>query len=320
MHIEKHYFHMGCNKACNESDMNQKVSNINLLDGVAVFVGVINAGSFTAAARVLGHSTSYVSKEISRLEKRLGSRLLNRTTRTISLTDAGRAYYERCSQIVIDAENAQRSISQLQDTPRGLLRINAPGSFGSKHLLDVLAQFMHRYPEVKLEVEFNDRLIDVVAEGYDVVIRVGEIKDTNLVARKFTSSRAVVVASPDYIKRKGCPKLVEDLIQHDCIAYSLLPVPTQWDFYKDGVRSSVTVNPRALCNSSAIEVAMVVQGIGITRVPLFTCEEEVARGELQIIMDDYDEVKFDVFAVYPHRQYLTAKVRAFVDFVVDAFD
>lgn len=299
--------------------MNQKVANIDLLDGVAVFVGVINAGSFTAAARALGHSTSYVSKEISRLEERLGSRLLNRTTRTLSLTDAGRAYYERCSQIVIDAENAERSINQLQDKPRGLLRINAPVSFGSQYLLDVLSQFMHRYPEVKLEVEFNDRLIDVVAEGYDVVIRVGEIKDSNLVARKFTSSRVVVVASPDYIKRKGCPEKAEDLTQHDYIAYSLLPTPAQLDFYKDGVRSSVTVDPRAMCNSAAIEVAMAVQGIGITRLPLFTCEQEVANGELKIILEDYDKIKFDVYAVYPHRQYLTAKVRAFVDFVVDAF-
>jgi DNA-binding transcriptional LysR family regulator len=299
--------------------MVQKVANTDLLDGVAVFVGVINAGSFTAAARALGHSTSYVSKEISRLEKRLGSRLLNRTTRTISLTDAGRAYYERCNQIVIDAENAERSINQLQDRPRGLLRINAPASFGSKYLLDVLPQFMHRYPEVKLEVEFNDRLIDVVAEGYDVVIRVGEIKDTNLVARKFTSSKIVVVASPDYLKRMGCPKTVDELAQHDCLTYSLLPTPTQWDFYKGGVRSSVTVDPRAICNGSLIEVAMAKQGIGITRLPLFTCEQEVADGDLQIILEDYDQVQLDVFAVYPHRQYLTAKVRAFVDFVVEAF-
>ena len=296
-----------------------KIVNTDLLDGMAVFVGVINAGSFTAAANALGHSTSYVSKEITRLEKRLGSRLLNRTTRTISLTDAGRAYFERCSQIVIDAENAERSINQLQEKPSGLLRINAPGSFGSKYLLNILPQFMHRYPEVKLEVEFNDRLINVVEEGFDVVIRVGEIKDSNLVARKFTSSRAVVVASPDYIQRKGCPKQVEDLTQHDCIAYSLLPTPTQWSFYKNGVRSSVTVEPRAMCNSAEIEIAMVVQGIGVTRLPLFTCEKEVERGELKIILDDYDQIKYDVFAVYPHRQYLTAKVRAFVDFLVDEF-
>jgi len=299
--------------------MTHKIVNIELLDGIAVFVGIINAGSFTAAARALGHSTSYVSKEITRLEKRLGSRLLNRTTRTISLTDVGRAYYECCSQLVIDAENAERSINQLQETPSGLLRINAPRSFSTQYLLNVLSQFMHRYPEIKLEVVLNDRLIDVVAEGYDVVIRVGEIKDSNLIARKFTSSRAVVVASPDYIERKGCPKKAEDLTLHDCIAYSLLPMPTHWDFYKDGVRSNVTVDPRAICNNAATEVAMVVQGIGIARLPLFTCEPEVSSGELQIILEDYDQLTLNVYTVYPHRQYLTAKVRAFVDFVVEAF-
>jgi DNA-binding transcriptional LysR family regulator len=299
--------------------MSQRVANTHLLDGIAVFVGVINTGSFTAAAQALGRSTSYVSKEITRLEKRLGCRLLNRTTRTISLTDVGRAYYERCNQIVIDAENAERSINRLQDKPRGLLRINAPASFGSTHLLDVLSQFMHLYPEVKLEIEFNDRLIDVVAEGYDVVIRVGEIKDTNLVARKFTSSRGVIVASPSYIKNKGCPKQAKDLMQHDCIAYSLLPTPTQWSFYKNGEHTNITIDPRVMCNSAAIEVAMVMNGIGITRLPLFTCEQEVKNGKLQVILDDYDQMNFNVYAVYPHRQYLTAKVRAFVDFVVEAF-
>ncbi|MDW3095521.1 MAG: LysR family transcriptional regulator [Gammaproteobacteria bacterium] len=299
--------------------MAQKVVKTNVLDGMAVFVGVINAGSFTAAARALGHSTSYISKEITRLEKRLGSRLLNRTTRTISLTDTGRAFYERSNQIVNDAENAERSINQLQEKPSGLLRINAPGSFGTNYLLDVLPQFMHRYPEVKLEVEFNDRLIDVVAEGYDIVIRVDAIKDSNLVARKFTSSKNVVVASPDYLKRKGCPTKAEDLVHHDCVAYSLLPMPTQWDFYKDGVRTNVTVDPRAMCNSSIIEVAMVVNGIGITRLPLFTCKKEVDNGDLNVILDDYDEITHDVYAIYPHRQYLTAKVRAFVDFLVEAF-
>jgi DNA-binding transcriptional LysR family regulator len=299
--------------------MTKNIANINLLDGMAVFVEVINAGSFTAAARSLGHSTSYISKQVTRLEKRLGSRLLNRTTRTISLTDAGRAYYERCSQIMIDAENAERSINRLQETPSGLLRINAPVSFGSRHLLDVFSTFMQSYPDVKLEVEFNDRLIDVVAEGYDVVIRVGEIKDSSLVARKITSSKSVVLASPDYIKRKGKPQRVEDLTQHDCIAYSLLPAPTQWAFYKDGQRSSVTVDPCAMCNNAELEVAMLVQGIGIARLPLFTCEQEVASGALQIILQDYEQHQLDVFAVYPHRQYLTAKVRAFVDYVVAAF-
>jgi len=300
--------------------MGQKVFNTDLLDGMAVFVDVVNSGSFTRAADELGRSTSYVSKAISSLEKRLGSRLLNRTTRTISLTDAGRAYFERCRQIVFDAENAERSINRLQENPSGLLRINAPVSFGSKYLLDVLPQFLIRYPEVKMDVEFNDRLIDVVAEGYDVVIRVGAIKDSNLVARKFASSKIVTVAAPDYLKRKGCPQQVEDLMQHDCIAYSLLPAPTLWDFYQAGERSSVSIEPRTICNNAAIQMAMLVQGIGIARLPYFICEQEGNNGQLQIILDSYEQVPLDVYAVYPHRQYLTAKVRAFVDFIAEAFD
>jgi len=299
--------------------MVERLANIDLLDGIAAFVGVMDAGSFTAAAQALGHSTSYISKEITRLEKRLGSRLLNRTTRTISLTDAGRAYYERCSQIIIDAENAERSISHLQETPSGLLRLNSSISFGSTYLLGILGQFMHQYPEIKLEVDFNDRFIDIISEGYDVVIRVGEIKDSNLIARKFTSSRAVVVASPDYLKRNGCPQSAEELSQHECIAYSLLPTPKTWSFYKEGVRSNITFEPRVMCNNAEIEVSMVMQGIGITRIPLFICEKEIQNGNLQIILDDYDSIEYDIFAVFPHRQYLTAKVRAFVDFLVDAF-
>lgn len=300
--------------------MVQKTFNTELLNGVAVFVGVIHAGSFTAAAQALGHSTSYVSKEITRLEKRLGSRLLNRTTRTISLTDAGRAYFERCSQIVIDAENAERSIGQLQDNPKGLLRVNAPVSFGSIYLLDHLSEFLKRFPEITLEVEFNDRMIDVVAEGYDVVIRAGQIQDSNLVARKFTTSKSIVVASPEYFKNNGRPETVSELEHHACLAYSLIPNPTLWEFMKDGRRTVVKVTPRLMCNNAAVEVAMAVNGIGIGRIPLFCCEQEIAEGTLEIILDDYEQPEIGVYAVYPHRQYLTAKVRAFVDFLVEKFE
>ena len=300
--------------------MVKKIANTDLLDGVAVFVGVINTGSFTAAAEALGHSTSYVSKTVSRLEKRLGSRLLNRTTRTISLTDVGKSYFERCNQIIIDAENAERSISQLQDTPRGLLRVNAPVSFGSIYLLDHLSKFMNSFPEITLEVEFNDRMIDVVAEGYDVVIRAGQIQDSNLVARKFTTSKSIVVGSPDYFKKNGRPEVANDLEHHACLAYSLIPNPTLWEFIKDGNRTAVKVTPRLMCNNAAVEVAMAVNGVGIGRIPLFCCEQELAKGELEIILDDYEQPEIGVYAVFPHRQYLTAKVRAFVDFLVERFE
>lgn len=299
--------------------MVQKFASTNTLDGIAVFVGVINAGSFTAAAQALGRSTSYISKEVTRLEKRLGSRLLNRTTRTISLTDAGKAYFERCDQIIIDAENAERSISQLQDLPRGLLRVNAPLSIGSIYLNDYFPEFMAHYPEVTLEVEFNDRLIDVVAEGYDVVVRAGEIKDSNLVARKLIMSKSVVVASPEYLEEYGRPKSADELNQHACLAYSLIPNPTTWDFEKEGERTVINFNPRLLGNNAELELAMLVSGVGVGRIPLFCCEKEVASGQLKIILEDYNQPEIGVYAVFPHRQYLTAKVRVFVDFLVEKF-
>jgi len=296
-----------------------KVINADLLDGVAVFVAVINGGSFKAAAESLGHSTSYVSKVVSRLEKRLGSRLLNRTTRTISLTDAGKAYYERCQQIVIDAENASRSVSSLQDEPRGLLRVNAPTSFGSRHLLEPLSEFLHRYPDVTLEIEFNDRIIDVVAEGYDVVIRAGHVREPNLVARAFTRSRSVVIASPEYLRRHGTPEKASELEQHHCIAYSLAPNPLSWEFRKGDEHVQVKLSARALCNNAETMVSLTCGGIGITRMPLFNCQREVDEGRLKIILDGYDHSEFGVYAVYPHRQYLTAKVRVFVDYLVEYF-
>lgn len=299
--------------------MKTKIINADLLDGVAVFVAVINSGSFKAAAESLGHSTSYISKEVSRLEKRLGSRLMNRTTRTISLTDAGRAYYERCQQIVIDAENASRSVSRLQDEPRGLLRVNAPTSFGSRHLLGHLSGFLHRYPEVNLEIEFNDRIIDVVAEGYDVVIRVGNVGDSNLVARAFTRSKTVIVASPEYLRRYGTPERASELEDHHCITYSLEANPLSWGFSKEGEHVQVKLSSRALCNYAEIMVALACDGIGITRVPLFTCNREVEEGRLTILLEDYEQPEYSVYALYPHRQYLTAKVRVFVDYLVECF-
>lgn len=299
--------------------MARMLENTELLDGIAVFVAVVNAGSFTAAAKQLGHSTSYVSKEVTRLEKRLASRLLNRTTRTISLTDAGKSYFERCSQIVIDAENAERSISHLQDTPRGLLRINAPMSFGLNYLCEYLPEFAKLYPELRLEVEFNDRMIDVIAEGFDVVIRAGQIDNSNLVARKFLSSKAVVVASPEYLKRNGRPNTPAELKHHDQIVYSLAPNPSSWEFYKEDEGLTINLDPRIICNNAEIEMAMVKKGVGIAILPMFICEQDIASGEVEVILGDYDTFEIGVYAVYPHRQYLTPKVRVFVDFIVDKF-
>ncbi len=292
-------------------------TNRDKLDGMTVFVRVVEKGSFTLAAKQLGHSTSYISKEVSRLENRLGVRLLNRSTRTISLTDIGKSYYEYCRQIVADAEEAERSISSQHDVPQGVLKISAPVSFGQIYLTKLLPQFLNTYPEVQLDVDFNDRLVDVVAEGFDVVIRVSNLKDTALINRKIMPSKIVTVASPDYLECNGYPTQPRELAQHDCISYAYRQVPTHWDYIsKEGEPIGVAVKPRVICNNAEMELSMALAGMGITRFPAFCCEKEIHQGKLVPLLEEFEQGDFGVYAVYPHRRHLSVKVRVFVDFLV----
>jgi DNA-binding transcriptional LysR family regulator len=292
-------------------------TNKDQLDGMSVFVRVVEKGSFTLAARYLNHSTSYISKELSRLESRLGVRLLNRSTRKISLTDSGRTYYEYCRQIVADAEEAERSISAQHDVPRGTLKISAPLSLGHTYLADLLPQFLKTYPDVQMEVDFDERLVDVIAEGYDVVIRVTNLKDTSLISRKIMSSSIITLASPDYLRRKGCPAHPGDLIEHDCISYTYLQRPAYWDYFSgDGKQLGVTVKPQVVCNDAELQRSMAVAGVGITRLPSFCCQDELSTGALVPILKEYEFKDLGVYALYPHRRHLSAKVRVFVDFLV----
>ena len=287
-------------------------------DGVSVFVAVIEAGSFTAAAGRLGHSVSFISKAVTRLEDRIGVRLLNRTTRALSLTDAGRLYFERCQQIVADAEAAELCITTGQDTPRGLLKLSAPVSFGLGQLKNALPVFLVAYPDLTIEVESNDRFVDVVAEGFDVVIRVGNLKDSSLVSRRIMSSRSVVVASSDYWDRCGRPTHPVQLAEHDCISYTYGQARKHWEFRNPaGGRIRVSITPRIQCNSAELESALAVTGLGVTRLPTFACTQELADGFLEPVLEAYERPPVGVYAVYPHRQHLAAKVRAFVDFLAD---
>lgn len=289
-------------------------------EGVSVFVAVVEAGTFTAAADRLGHSVSFISKAVTRLEARIGVRLLNRTTRTLSLTDAGRLYFERCRQIVADAQAAERCVTLGQETPRGLLRLSAPVSFGLGYLRHTLPDFLAAYPDVTMEIESNDRFVDVVAEGYDVVIRVADLKDSNLVSRRITSSRGLTVAAPAYWDRRGRPTHPADLTDHNCISYTYKQAPNHWEFHDPaGGRIGVNITPRVLCNSAEMESGLAVAGLGVTRLPAFACAQELAAGLLEPVLEPYERPPHGVYAVYPHRQHLSAKVRAFVDFLVARF-
>lgn len=293
-------------------------TNRDHLDGVTVFARVVEKGSFTLAARLLNHSTSYISKEVSRLERRLGVRLLNRSTRKISLTDSGRTYYEYCRQIVADAEEAERSISAQHEIPHGIMKISAPISLGHIYLADLLPQFLKSYPEVQLDVSFDDRLVDVIAEGYDLVIRVTSLRDTSLISRKIMSSSIITLAAPDYLKRRGCPTHPRELVDHDCITYSYIQRPSYWDFFSaSGEAVGVTVKPQAICNNDELQRSMAVAGLGITRLPSFSCQAELSTGVLVPILEKYEFKDLGVYAIYPHRRHLSTKVRVFVDFLVE---
>lgn len=287
---------------------------------MTVFVRVVEAGSFTAAAARLGHSTSYVSKQISRLEDRLGVRLLHRTTRTLQLTEIGRIYVERCRQIVVDAEDAERAVSAQQDKPRGTLRISAPVSFGLCYFRKGFPAFLNAYPELSMEIELNDRLVDVVAEAFDVVIRVGDLEDSNLISRRIASSRGLILAAPDYWRRRGRPSHPSELAEHDCISFSLMQTPSYWEFVdRAGETFGIKVKPRLQCNNAEMEAAMAVAGLGVTRLPEFACVDELSKGLLEPVLTDYERPPLGIYAIYPHRRHVSAKVRAFVDFLSDQF-
>jgi len=292
--------------------------NSALLDGIVIFVEVVEAGGFTAAARKLNHSASHISKEIGRLEERLDTRLLNRTTRSISLTEVGRAYYDKCRQIVADADDAENSLASAHDTPSGLLRVSAPVSLTHFYLNTLLPQFLNDQPKVVLDIEVNDRIIDIVADGFDVVIRTGSLADSDLIAVKIMESTSVTVVAPDYLARNGAPEHPGDLIDHTCIAYAYKQLTTRWEYPDaDGSTIGVNIAPRAICNSAETELALAKAGVGITQLPSFACAAELEGGALVQILAEYQKPPTGIYAVYPARAHLSAKVRVFVDFLVE---
>ena len=204
-------------------------ANTKLFDGIVIFTHVVNSGGFSAAAELTGHSTSYISKEINKLEARLGVRLLNRTTRSISLTPEGELYFQQCQQLVFDAESTVGEITSSHVNPKGMLKISCPVSFGLGHLQPILSEYMSMYPEVQLHMDFNDRKVDVVQDGYDLVIRATrDLDESSLVCRKIYQAKAYTVASPAYLRKHGRPEHPEELVNHACICYSNHKTPTRW--------------------------------------------------------------------------------------------
>lgn len=290
-----------------------------LFDGMVIFTQVVECGSFSGAAIATGHSNSYISKTLNKLEARVGVRLLNRTTRSISLTPEGQVYYEQCQQLVLDAHDAVSLLTQSHIEPKGVLKVSCPTSFAENHLQDVMSTFMHRYPKVNLVLDLNDRHVDLVQDGFDLVIRATDkLAESSLVCRKIYSCKAYTVASHDYLKRSGVPQSPEQLSEHQCICYSNLKQAHKWVYnHNNGTDSQVEVTAKLLCNSASMELAMVLAGHGICRLPEFVMENALKDNKLAILFDDYITPTIDVFAIYPSRKHLSPKVRSFIDILVE---
>ncbi|MCA8906390.1 MAG: LysR family transcriptional regulator [Rhodospirillaceae bacterium] len=285
------------------------------------FTRVVEAKTFTAAADRLGWSKSVVSRRIAELEDRLGVRLLNRSTRRLSLTEPGRAYYDRCASILSQIEETEAAVSSLNMEPRGLLRINAPHSFTLRHLSGVFAQFLQRYPEVSIDLALNDRVVDLIDEGFDVAVRIGVLQDSVLISRRLAPLRRVLCASPDYLARHGVPATPDALADHEVHVYTNAAQPGQVRIRRpDGRMATVRLNGRLRANNGDLLVQVAAQGVGIVLSPTFLVAGDIESGALiQVLADHEVEDQGAIYAVYPHNRHLSAKVRALVDFLAGRF-
>ena len=288
------------------------------LISMQVFIAVAEGEAFTAAADKLDMSRAAVSKYTADLEQHLGSRLFNRTTRRVSLTEAGRTYYTRCKQILSDIDDAESLVSGLTAEARGLLRINAPMSFGFRQLGPIIAAFHRRYPGIEIDLSLNDRLIDIVDEGYDLVVRITKPEDSSLVARRVAPCHFVLAAAPDYLKEHGRPESPLDLKNHQCLHYSYAWSSQQWKLEdRDGEEHVVKVDGPLTANNGEMLCTAAIEGMGICLLPTFICCDELRNGTLERVLPEFAPPPVGIYLVYPSTRLLSTKVRTFIDFMVE---
>jgi len=289
------------------------------LDAMNAFVKVVASGSFAEAARRLGLTRSAVSKAVMELEQILGARLLDRTTRRVTPTEAGLAYYERAVGILSDVEETEIQISRLHDEPRGVLKINAPMSFGILYLGDAVADFMGRYPDVRCELSLTDRFIDPLEEGVDVTVRIGTLSDSSLIARRLAPARLALVASPDYLKRAGRPQAPKDLRQHRCLTYGHMAATHRWHLQGAEETTTVAITGALCSNNGEVLRASALAGNGIANLPTFLVGPDIAAGRLVEVLPDFPPDALGIYALYTPNRYLAAKTRVFIDCLVARF-
>lgn len=288
------------------------------LDDLRSFVEVVESGGFNRAARRLGVSKSIVSRRIARMEADLGTRLLSRSTRGISPTEAGLEFKLRSERILAEYDEAREAVAQHAGEVAGRLRLSAPLSFGVRHVAPVLAELAKRHPKLELDVSYSDRHVDLVAERFDAAVRIGTLRDSSLVARRIAPVRAVVVASPDYLARNGRPYTPEDLMAHECITYTVRSI-ADWQFRAGKRLISVRPGGRLRTDSGEVAVQWAIAGLGIAEGPSFLLSEAIERGALEPLLLDYPGPEFGVYAVRPPGSYVPGKVRALIDALVERF-
>ncbi|MBY3175452.1 LysR family transcriptional regulator [Rhizobium leguminosarum] len=289
------------------------------LTSLMVFGRVVECGGFSAAARRLNMSVTMVGNHVQSLEDRLGVRLLNRTTRKVSLTETGKYYYERSSQILAELDEADRTAGALSTTPRGTLKVYTSSAI-VRFLLPVVSEFMELYPSISLDFSVGERMVDMIEDGYDLVMRTVLPPDSSLVARKLTPWRHMLVCSPAYFESHPMPKTPAEVADHNCLQYAYYPYGDEWHFEDgEGKKESVKISGNVVSNSAEMLRFLTLAGRGIFLAPSFVVFDDIAEGRLVKMMPDYRPVEFNINAVYPNRSHLPTKVRLFIDLLAERF-
>lgn len=285
------------------------------IDAMRAFVSVVNEGSFTRAAERLEMSPQLVSKYVPQLETHLGVRLLNRTTRKIHLTEAGTQYHQRAQQVLNDIDDMENQLDDLHTQAQGLLRISAPVSFAIRHMAPLLSEFQTAHPGVGIDLQLNDRKVDIVEEGFDIALRIGHLKSSSLIAKRLAPVRLVLCASPAYLEQHGTPRRPEDLANHRYLRYSYMDIDAGPPAQKWLHGSGRGTRGEMVSNNGDVLVESAVAGAGIALQPTFIAGAAIKEGKLKMLLPEYEPEPMALYAVYAHRQLLASKVRSFIDFI-----
>ena len=283
------------------------------------FTVVADAGGFSSAARRTNQTKALLSKYVAQLEESLNVRLFNRTTRQVSLTEVGRAYYTRCIPILEELDELEAVVQDIHTTPSGELNISAPTSFSELHLMPVVSSFIEKYPDIRINMVLTDRVVDIVEEGFDLALRIGKLSDSSLIARRLTTIHTVACASPEYLQQYGEPVVPEDLLQHSCIVDTNYKSGISWRFERDGNVQSIKVQGKHYINSAVAIKELALAHNGIALCPTFVSGEEIKAKKLKLILPEYKVEAFGLYAVYSHRRHLSTKVQLFITLLKDSF-